>query len=135
VSRTRAPRQERRAGASGLAIAPSATALLAATTLSLAIAVLAGCGPPTSGKSALELYDEHCVRCHGADGHGDPRAIALAPNSDLSRSLLIQKRARGPIYLRITQGYGAMPGFSHKLERGDVELLVDYVLELDRPRE
>ena len=36
-----------------------------------------------------------------------------------------------PEWLRITQGYGSMPAFSHKLERGDVELLVDYVLELE----
>jgi mono/diheme cytochrome c family protein len=98
-------------------------------------AFLAGCGPPTSGKSAAELYGEHCVRCHGADGRGDPRALALAPNADLSRSRLLERRARGRLYLRITQGYGSMPGFSHKLERGDVELLVDYLLELEFPRE
>lgn len=101
--------------------------------LALAGAVLSGCGSPTSGKSAVELYTEHCARCHGADGHGDPRALALAPNSDLSRSQLVRRRARGPIYLRITQGSGSMPAFGHKLERGDVELLVDYVLELEAP--
>ncbi len=97
----------------------------------IAIALAAdACGPPTSGKSAGALYDEHCVRCHGADGRGDPRALTLAPNSDLARSALVRKRARGPIYLRISQGYGSMPAFSHKLERGDIDLLVDYVLEL-----
>ena len=57
--------------------------------------------------------------------------LALSPNADLSRSELLRQRSRGQIYLRITQGYGSMPAFSHKLERGDVELLVDYVLELE----
>jgi mono/diheme cytochrome c family protein len=107
---------------------------LATAAAALAIALgVGGCGAPTSGKSAAELYGEHCTRCHGADGRGDPRALTLSPNSDLTRSVLIRKRARGPIFLRITQGYAAMPGFAHKLERGDVDLLVDYVLQLEAP--
>ncbi|MEO8277100.1 MAG: cytochrome c [Thermoanaerobaculia bacterium] len=100
---------------------------LAATLSTLAIA---GCGPPTSGKTAVALYTENCARCHGADGRGDPRQVGLAPASDLSRSALIRAQARGPIYLRITQGYGSMPAFSYKLERGDIELLVDYVMAI-----
>ena len=73
------------------------------------------------------------ARCHGSDGRGDPRVLTLSPNADLTRSSLVQSRARGPIHLRITQGYGSMPAFSHKLELGDVDLLVDYVLELEAP--
>jgi len=106
------------------------TAALAAAAISF---TATGCGAPTSGRSAAELYGEHCARCHGADGRGDPRARTLSPNSDLSRSALVHRRARGPIYLRITQGYGSMPAFAHKLERGDLDLLVDYVLELEAP--
>ena len=102
---------------------------LGASTITLAVATVA-CGPPTSGKKASELYTEHCARCHGADGRGDARALALSPSSNLTRSALARRRARGPIYLRISQGYGSMPAFSHKLERGDIDLLVDYVLEL-----
>ena len=120
------PRWSRPRGASGLHCGAGAAAVAVALAL-------AGCGSPTSGKSAAELYDEPCTRCHGADGRGDPRALSLSPNSDLSRSQLVRRRARGPIYLRITQGYGSMPGFAHKLERGDVELLVDYVLALEAP--
>ena len=113
-------------------ISASAPRGAAAAAVALALSV-AGCGAPTSGKSGAELYDEHCTRCHGADGRGDPRALSLSPNSDLTRSRFVRQRERGPIYLRITQGYGSMPGFAHKLERGDVDLLVDYVLELETP--
>lgn len=101
--------------------------------LALVLAMSAACGAPTSGKSAAELYGEHCARCHGDEGRGDPRALALSPNSNLRRSALIRARARGPIFLRISQGYGSMPAFSHKLERGDIDLLVDYVLEFRTP--
>jgi len=113
------------------ASAPLAGGLLAA--LALAALAAQGCGAPTSGKSAAELYGEHCSRCHGSDGRGAPRVLTLSPNADLTRSSLVQSRARGPIHLRITQGYGSMPAFSHKLELGDVDLLVDYVLELEAP--
>lgn len=108
---------------------------VAATVLAAAAAgaTLASCGAPTSGRSAAELYGEHCVRCHGADGRGDPRTLALSPNTDLSRSAIVRRRERGPIYRRISEGYGSMPAFAHKLERGDVDLLVNYVLELEAP--
>lgn len=102
----------------------------AAILLAAVLVPMAACGPPTSGQSAVELYTEHCARCHGEAGHGDPRALALTPGADLGRSAIVRSRARGRIFLRISQGYGSMPAFSHKLERGDIDLLVDYVLEL-----
>lgn len=102
---------------------------LRASTIALSVAVVA-CGPPSSGRSSTELYGEHCTRCHGDDGRGDPRALALSPNSDLSRSAIVRRAERGPIYLRISQGYGSMPAFSHKLQRGDIDLLVEHVLAL-----
>jgi len=96
-------------------------------------ATVVGCGPPTSGRSALELYGEHCARCHGADGRGDPRVLGLSPNSDLTRSPLVRRKARGPIFQTISQGADGMPAFGHKLELGDTELLIDYVLALPAP--
>ncbi len=99
---------------------------LAAGALFVAVA----CGPPTSGKPAAELWVENCARCHGAAGEGNPAQIGLDPKVDLTASAMVAGRARGLIYQRISYGYGAMPGFEHKLERGDVELLVDYVLRL-----
>jgi cytochrome c oxidase cbb3-type subunit 3 len=97
-----------------------------------AVALAAGCGSPSSGKPADQLYAENCLRCHGDDGRGDPRQLTLAPNLDLTRSVMVARGARGPIFRRITQGYGSMPAFGHKLQRGDVELLVDFVLDFQR---
>lgn len=105
-------------------------ALLGGAALALA---LAGCGSPTSGKSAEELYGEHCVRCHGTDGRGDPRVLSLAPRANLTRSPLVERKERGALFRTISQGTGSMPAFSHKLERGDVEMLVEYVLAFEEP--
>lgn len=102
--------------------------LFAAPPLALLLGLFTACGPPTSGKSAGALWTEQCARCHGEDGRGDPRQLALAPTLDLTRSVMVKRRARGLIYQRIQQGYGAMPGFAHRLEQGDVELLIGFVL-------
>lgn len=96
------------------------------------VALGAACGPPTSGLSAAELWQQHCVRCHGADGRGPVAQRGIDPGIDLTRSPLVAARARGALYRRIAYGQGGMPGFAHKLERGDLELLVDYVLSLHR---
>jgi len=94
----------------------------------LPLLLLTACGPPTSGRPVEELYADHCARCHGDDGRGDPRQLPLAPALDLTRSTLIARRARGALYRRIQQGQDTMPAFGHKLPQGDIELLVDHVM-------
>jgi hypothetical protein len=69
----------------------------------------------------------------GTDGRGDSRFLTLTPNLDLTRSVMVARKARGLIFQRITQGYGSMPGFGHKLERGDVEALTELVLAFQKP--
>jgi len=101
----------------------------ACALLSLAL-VAAACGPPTSGKSVEELWSEHCQRCHGADGSGNPAQRSLDPRVDLISSKLVARDSRGLIYQRIAYGYQAMPGYTHKLERGDIEMLTEFVLGL-----
>ncbi|MFN7941971.1 MAG: cytochrome c [Thermoanaerobaculia bacterium] len=103
-----------------------------ATAAGIALAGLAlgaACGSPTSGVPVERLWAEHCVRCHGEDGRGDPRRLAFDPAVDLLRSRLVADRAQGLIFQRIAQGNGGMPAFAYKLERGDIEMLVQYVLE------
>jgi mono/diheme cytochrome c family protein len=95
-------------------------------------ALSAACGSPSSGLPADALYAEHCARCHGDDGTGDPRQHRLAPGIDLTRSGMVAHEARGLIYQRISRGYGAMPGFAHRLERGDIEALTAFVLRFEK---
>jgi mono/diheme cytochrome c family protein len=111
------------------AAARGAFALLAASALAGTVAA-AGCSD--GGVKAAEAYRAHCARCHGADGRGDRRSVGLYPNLDLTSSTIVRagSRGRGLIYQRISDGWGAMPGFSHRLEREDIEDLVDYVLRL-----
>jgi mono/diheme cytochrome c family protein len=94
------------------------------------VAALAGCShaEPDAGP----LYQANCARCHGPDGRGDSRSVALYPHLDLTASAMVRTAARGPIFQRIADGYGVMPGFANRLETDDIKGLVDYVLRLPR---
>jgi mono/diheme cytochrome c family protein len=111
---------------SRIGLGPGALAILVSL-----FAVLGGCAG--SGEpGGAELYRMHCARCHGADGKGDPRSVGLYPALDLTASRLIRagSATRGAIYLRIADGYDAMPGFSAKLDTPAIEALIDYILRL-----
>src|SRR5258708_30821832 len=98
---------------------PAALALMAATaavelawaaTAAVALAwAAAGCS--NGGTKAVETYRGRCARCHGADGKGDRRSVGLYPSLDLTPSRIVRacSRRRGQIYLRISDGCGAMP--------------------------
>lgn len=81
-----------------------------------------------------ELYETYCARCHGAQGEGDPRSLNLYPNLDLVRSPMVREGHRGVVRRRITEGYGPMPGFDHRLNEEEIEGLVDFTLALAKPR-
>jgi mono/diheme cytochrome c family protein len=95
------------------------------------VATLDGCGAG-SEPSGAELYRAQCARCHGAAGKGDPRSVGLYPGLDLTASRMVRagSKARGVIYVRIAEGYDAMPGFSAKLDTPAIEALIDYILRL-----
>jgi mono/diheme cytochrome c family protein len=86
--------------------------------------VFASCSPDPDGHA---LYTTHCARCHGADGAGDRRSVGLFPGLDLHKAPPIVTHAHGAAYRTIAQGYGAMPGFSHKLTLEEIEAVVSYL--------
>lgn len=105
--------------------------MLALLTTAAALASLLACGPPTGDQSAAELYPKYCAKCHGPDGKGDPRQVSLYPNLNLTTSKLTGKGAHLAIYNRIAQGYGPMPGFSHRLSPDEMNRLADYSMQLN----
>lgn len=81
-----------------------------------------------------ELYAEHCASCHGADGRGDARRRGFYPQLDLTASELVRRGEDGLVYRRIAYGYGAMPGFRHRLDVDQMLGLTDYTLDFGPAR-
>ena len=104
--------------------------LAAALGALAALALTAACAPPTSGVPVAELWTANCARCHAQDGRGVAALRTLDPRLDLVASELVGRGDRGLVYQRIAWGYAGMPGFAHKLEQGDLELLTQFVLDL-----
>lgn len=103
----------------------------AAAIVGAALAV-AGCGGLGSGTPVRELWEANCQRCHGVDGRGVPALRGVEPELDLTRSRIVRAGRRAEIRRVIAVGDVRMPGFGHRLPNGDVEALVDLVLEMSR---
>ena len=106
------------------------SARVAQVAIVLAAALGAACGAPISGVAVETLWAEHCAACHGEDGRGVRARRTVEPWLDLARSPMIARRERGLVFQRIAYGYAAMPGFAHKLPRGDIEKLVELAVRL-----
>jgi len=103
---------------------PSAALALAAVTLVGAVACRPADGSPRG------LYRQHCARCHGLDGSGNPRAVDAKPGLDLTTSKLLAAGERAEVVRRIAEGEGTMPAFGDKLTPEQIEALVDLSYQL-----
>lgn len=106
-------------------------AAAAAVHCGLALLPLLGstaCGP-REPLPAPEAYDRFCARCHGDDGRGDPKTVALNPGLDLVASEMVRARDRELVRDRIAKGKGAMPALERKLVPGELEALTEYTIE------
>ena len=79
-----------------------------------------------------EHSETYCARCHGAGGEGDRRSLKLYPHLDLLSSPMVRRGDRAAVRQRIAEGYGPMPGFARRLDRQEVERLVDFTFQLSR---
>jgi mono/diheme cytochrome c family protein len=99
----------------------------------LAGLLLAGCGRETL--TPPELYRVHCARCHGAAGEGNPRSLKTYPRLDLRSSPMVLRGDRETVRDRIARGGGPMPGFTYRLQPGEIEALTEFTLKLAKEKD
>jgi len=104
--------------------------LISRTALLLAAALLLGCA--RKNLTTPELYATYCARCHGERGEGKGDNLALYPHLNLLTSPMVRRGDRAAVRQRIREGYGPMPGFARRLDRQEVERLVDFTFQLGR---
>lgn len=79
---------------------------------------------PQPGDSGEEIYQQLCANCHGVDLEGTPLGVALGPGSNSA------DQPDSFIEFAIVNGKGSMPSFEASLQDGQVDLLVEYIREV-----
>ncbi|GIL20832.1 MAG: cytochrome c [Candidatus Jettenia sp.] len=86
-------------------------------------------GQKNGQMNAKDLFEYHCVTCHGSDGKGTKRGQALkAPN--LSDANWQASRKDEEILNSIINGKNKMPRWSDKLKEEEIQSLARYVRKL-----
>ena len=99
-----------------------ATSLLTAVILGVAVTACGGdgeSGPPI----AESLYNKHCASCHRNNGEG---ASAPALVGDEATEYSDEELA-----VIIADGVESMPAFSSQLTAEEIDMVIDYIRELD----
>jgi mono/diheme cytochrome c family protein len=84
---------------------------------------------PAALAEAKQLYQQHCQRCHGAngDGHGEKApSLSVAPG-DFTDTKKMSRVSDGELYWQITYGRLPMPAFKDKVDEKGRWELVDYI--------
>ncbi len=82
--------------------------------------------PPASASASEgeKLFADNCAACHGAKGQG-------GFGSDLTASDYVFGKSRDDIRESISEGRGGkMPGFEDRLSAGQIDTLVNFLLQL-----
>jgi mono/diheme cytochrome c family protein len=85
-------------------------------------------------KDAKELWNKHCVSCHGKTGAGDGTKAAQLETemADFSKDA-VQKQTDGSMLYKILEGRDEMPTFKKKIpEESDIWGLVNYIRTLKK---
>ena len=88
---------------------------------------------PTDEARGKELYDRHCVACHGAwaKGHGPATQALVHPVPDLEGKV----ESNDDTIQIVLRGKGAMPGYEQTFDRFDAKRVLDHMAKLKKPAE
>lgn len=84
---------------------------------------------PAALAAGIEVYTNHCRRCHGqyGDGRGEKAAeLSVAPG-DFTNASKMNRLTDGELYWQTTYGRRPMPAFAHKLSDEQRWKVVDYI--------
>lgn len=110
-------------------------------TISLALLMLSGLAlaadsqkRPTDEQRGKELYERHCVSCHGAQARGDgPATQALVvPIPDLAGKVKVDGDNLKETIKIVQLGRGAMPSFEASFDNDDARRVVQWMAKVHK---
>src|SRR5438093_8799350 len=99
-------------------------------TAPTAVRAQADSSPPSNRASPAtgELYQHHCVKCHGKDGSGSPGRPSLPDIPDFTAASWQARRTDAELMASILDGKGDdMPAFARKIKEEQARALVDHI--------
>lgn len=86
----------------------------------------------TRATDGEELYRKYCAACHGTEGRADGPASAGfdPPPTDLTDPEPMQQLTDDGLLEALSEGSGAMPGFSSMLTEDELRAVADYTRSL-----
>jgi mono/diheme cytochrome c family protein len=109
-----------------------------ATVVVMLAAVLSGSWAlaqslPGNPKKGEAIYQQHCVRCHGASGDGlgrDVKDLVIPPAS--FQSMKSRSKTDMELFLAIKQGvlFSPMHGWADRLSDQEIRDVLDYIRSL-----
>lgn len=84
---------------------------------------------PAALTAGLQVYRQHCQRCHGeqGDGKGEKAAeLSVAPG-DFTDAAKMRKLTDGELFFQVTKGRLPMPAFADKLSDMERWQVVDFI--------
>ncbi|HYM60672.1 MAG TPA: cytochrome c [Thermoanaerobaculia bacterium] len=109
----------------------SARILGSVLSLSLLVvpAVMAAESPAKEAAEGKKTFDVKCKSCHGPEGKAD---TTMAKNMKIKafESKEVQEQSKEALYKTIEDGKGKMPSYKGKLNKDQINDLVDYIKSL-----
>ena len=90
---------------------------------------------PQHAQAGLALFAQHCAACHGAQAQGAPNWHQRKPDGrfpppPLNGSAHMWHHPLGELYTTVMHGQGNMPGFSGRLNKGEVLAIIAWLQSL-----
>ena len=80
-----------------------------------------------------QLFEKHCLKCHGDDGRGDTKIGQLTKTPDLNEHPWKRGDTLEDLIKLITEGEGKMPK-PKKISQEEIETVAAYTLERFLPK-
>lgn len=93
--------------------------------------------PPGNPRNGKEVYERHCLRCHGAklDGNGEDGQYLVVPPADL-RSMEVRLKSDWELLIAISHGvlFSPMHGWRNRLTDQEIMDVLSYIRMVAPPR-